>query len=88
MDTSLANQKRDSSPMKVIKLLSKLKMVLSGSNEVPSNQPLSDDRSFNELNASRDNNGFPLDRSSCEPVDMEGFSKAQLIQEVDEYYTR
>jgi len=86
--TSSASQKGHSSPIKVIKLLSKLKLLLSGSTEVPSGQPSSNDRSFHELTSSRDSNGFPFDGSSCEPVDMEGYSKAQMIQEVDEYYTR
>ena len=86
--TSSANQKGHSSPMKVIKLLSKLKLLLSGNRQVPSDQPSSNDRSFHELTSSRDSNGFPSDDSSCEPVDVEGFSKAQIIQEVDECYTR
>lgn len=47
-----------------------------------------DDREYDELVASRDSNGFPPDQSSCEPVDMKALSQAQIMQQVDEYYTR
>ena len=47
-----------------------------------------DDKEYDELVASHDSNGFPLDQSSCEPVDMKALSQAQIMQQVDEYYTR
>ena len=46
------------------------------------------DRDYDELVASHDSNGFPLDQGSCEPVDMRGLSQAQIMQQLDECYTR
>lgn len=74
---------------KLINILSILKCLFSSSHQVVVNDGVSpDDRDYNELVASHNNDGFPLDQSSCEPVDMKAFAKAQLIQQIDECYTR
>ena len=46
------------------------------------------DRDYDELVASHNSNGFSLDQSSCELIDMEGLSQAQIMQQLDECYTR
>ena len=71
---------------KLIDLLSVVTCMFTNNHQIVSSAE--DDREYDELVTSRDSNGFPPDRSSCEPVDMEALSQAQIIQHVDEYYTR
>ena len=69
----------------LIELLSVVTCMFTNNHMVSSTD---DDREYDELVASHDSNGFPTDQSSCEPVDVKALSQAQIIQQVDEYYTR
>ena len=68
--------------------LSVLACLLLSNHQIVDNGRSPDDRDYDELVVSRDCDGFPLDQSSCEPVDVKSLSQAQITQEVDEYYTR
>ena len=72
----------------LIDLLSVLACMISTDHHMVNDGSSSRDRDYDELIASHDHNGFPLDRSSCEPVDIKALSQAQIIQQVDESYTR
>ena len=69
-------------------LVSVLACLLSSNHQVVNDGSSPDDRDYDELVMSRNCDGFPLDRRSCEPVDIKSLSQAQITQEVDEYYTR
>jgi len=73
---------------KFIDLLSTLTYLLSNNYQVINDGTSPNDRDYDELVMSHNNDGFPLDQSSCEPIDMEAFSKAQLVQQLDDSYTR
>ena len=72
----------------LIDLLSVLACMLSTDHHIVNGGRSPSDRDYDELVASHDHNGFPLDRSSCEPVDIKALLQAQIIQQVDECYTR
>lgn len=72
----------------LIELVSMLSCLLLSNCQVVNDGSLPDDRDYDKLVALHDSDGFPLDRSSCEPVDTKALSEAQIMQQVDEYYTR
>lgn len=69
-------------------LLSIVMCLLLNNHHISNDGSSPNDRDYDELVVSHDSNGFPLDQSSCEPVDMKALSQAQIMQQVDEYYTR
>lgn len=74
--------------MKFIDLLSIVTSLVLSNHQLENDGSSLYDRDYDELVASRNSNGFPLDQRSCEPVDMNGFNTAQIMQQVDECYTR
>ena len=71
----------------LIDLLSIVTCLFTNNYQIVSDSS-ADDREYDELVGSHDSDGFPLDRSSCGPIDMKALSQAQIMQQVDEYYTR
>ena len=86
-DTIPVKQTNFKSLANLIDLLSVVTCLFSNNYPIISDSS-ANDRDYDELVTSHDSDGFTLDRSSCEPVDMKGLSQALIMQQVDEYYTR
>ena len=69
-------------------LVSVLAYLLFSNHQVVNDGRSPDDRDYDELVVSHNSDGYPLDRSTCEPVDVNSLAKAQITHQVDEYYSR